>query len=573
MRIKNLNFLRTALVLFLAVFLLIPFFRASADTTTNTAVTEDTSGVVQVKVVYVDDTGVEYPILAGTGFLINEETVITCDHVIKLDPQTLSEVAARFGMKEKEVRARLAIQISVLRDVTIPATLQTESAELDFAVLHIESTLYDRKYLKFRPSSTVEQTETVYALGFPGEIQYFQDVNTYTSEDVTITNGQVNKVTRIGNVDYIQHSAKLTPGNSGGPLVDSNGYVIGICQGATSSAGGFDTDYSYTIAIDQVTATLDALGIEYQTNETPTEDTEEPENGDSKDLPDEGSAKDDDADKAVDKTELQNAIDSVKALNSEDYSIESWTALQNVLDEATALVKDDSATQEQVDSIAARLETASETLVPETSFNFLVWIIAGAAVAVLIVIFLVILIVSLIVSKNKKAKAKPVAGGYNPAGMNAANVPGGFAAAPSKPQSNFSQFSGSGAGETSVLNAGAGETTLLSSGSGETTLLSSDLSFGSLTRKKTGENIRITKDGFIIGKELSKVDYCISDNTSISRTHAKFTCRGGLTYITDMRATNGTFINNVRLQPNQEAPLNNGDRLALSDEEFIFHIN
>ncbi len=571
MRTKNLKFLRTALVLFLAVFLLIPSLRVSADTTTNTAVTEDTSGVVQVKVVYVDDTGVQYPILAGTGFLINEETVITCDHVIKLDPQTLSDIAARFDMKEKEVRSRLAIQISVLRDVTIPATLQTESAELDFAVLHIESTLYDRKYLKFRPSSTVEQTEAVYALGFPGEIQYFQDVNTYTSEDVTITNGQVNKVTKIGNVDYIQHSAKLTPGNSGGPLVDSNGYVIGVCQGATSGNSGFDADYSYTIAIDQVTATLDALGIEYQTNEDASSGENSSEEG-SNETNNSDADKNTADDEAVDKTQLEDAIDSVKALNAEDYSVESWTALQNVLDEAAALAKDESATQEQVDSIAARLESASATLVPESSFNFLVWIIAGSAVAVLIVIFLVILIVSLIVSKNKKAKAKPVAGGYNPAGMNSANTPGGFAAAPSKPQTNFAQFSGGGAGETSVLNAGAGETTLLNSGSGETTLLSSDLSYGSLTRKKTGENIKITKDGFIIGKELSKVDYCISDNTSISRTHAKFTCRGGLTYVTDMRATNGTFINNVRLQPNQEAPLNNGDRLALSDEEFIFYI-
>lgn len=53
------------------------------------------------------------------------------------------------------------------------------------------------------------QTESVYALGFPGEVQYFQDFNTYNSDDVTIANGLVNKVTTIGSVNYIQSSASL----------------------------------------------------------------------------------------------------------------------------------------------------------------------------------------------------------------------------------------------------------------------------------------------------------------------------------------------------------------------------
>ena len=88
--------------------------------------------------------------------------------------------------------------------------------------------------------------------------------------------------------------------------------------------------------------------------------------------------------------------------------------------------------------------------------------------------------------------------------------------------------------------------------------------------QKTGEKIKINSDNFVIGKELSRVNYCVSDNTSISRTHVRFTNKGGITYVTDLKTTNGTFLNNVKLQPNQETALNPGDKLSLSDEEFTF---
>jgi len=64
--------------------------------------------------------------------------------------------------------------------------------------------------------------EQIYAIGNPlGELPY------------TVTQGIVSGLNRtmpnnMGKFGYVQSSAAISPGNSGGPLVDSNGEVIGI---------------------------------------------------------------------------------------------------------------------------------------------------------------------------------------------------------------------------------------------------------------------------------------------------------------------------------------------------------
>ena len=201
---------------------------AFAETTTNQAVMNDTSGVVQIKLVYIDPNNhTEFNIQSGTGFLINDSTVITCNHVVTMSAETLAQAAEAFGADANVVQNNCKIQISVLRDLTIDATVKNSSAEMDYAILNLSSQLYDRTYLPIRESSSVQQTEEAFALGFPGEVVFFQDVNTYTSDDVTITSGRVNKLNTVGGVDYIQTSTRITSGNSGCPLVDANGAVIG----------------------------------------------------------------------------------------------------------------------------------------------------------------------------------------------------------------------------------------------------------------------------------------------------------------------------------------------------------
>lgn len=68
----------------------------------------------------------------------------------------------------------------------------------------------------------------VYAAGFPGATEY------------TLTDGIISKDAGQGDTSWasvqsvIEHTAKINPGSSGGPLVDENGFLVGINFGSNS---------------------------------------------------------------------------------------------------------------------------------------------------------------------------------------------------------------------------------------------------------------------------------------------------------------------------------------------------
>ena len=124
--------------------------------------------------------------------------------------------------------------------------------------------------------------------------------------------------------------------------------------------------------------------------------------------------------------------------------------------------------------------------------------------------------------------------------------------------------------EYMMASEGVGETTLLNAAGGETTVLH-NAEFAYLLRKDTGERILINTQPFLIGKEQRKVNYCIRDNTSVSRCHAKISKQGWQYYIEDQNSTNGTYVEGKALHPYQETALSDNVTIRLSDEVFEFH--
>ncbi len=108
----------------------------------------------------------------------------------------------------------------------------------------------------------------------------------------------------------------------------------------------------------------------------------------------------------------------------------------------------------------------------------------------------------------------------------------------------------------------------------ETTVLSGQmvndgmLQIVRLIRERTKETICINKPSFWIGKEAGKVDYCITDNTAVSRRHALFTIRDNVCYVQDNHSTNRVFVNGHVLEPGVDVPVSDGDRVRMGDEEF-----
>lgn len=138
------------------------------------------------------------------------------------------------------------------------------------------------------------------------------------------------------------------------------------------------------------------------------------------------------------------------------------------------------------------------------------------------------------------------------------------------PYSGFSSGGGSPAnfGETTVLSSpSAGETTVLTAG-----MQQEDALQPYLFRQKNGEKIAINRPVFRIGKEPSFVDYLISDNGAVSRSHANFIIRDGMCYVADTNSTNHTYVNGVMIPSNVETALKDGDLVRLANEEFQFRI-
>lgn len=120
-------------------------------------------------------------------------------------------------------------------------------------------------------------------------------------------------------------------------------------------------------------------------------------------------------------------------------------------------------------------------------------------------------------------------------------------------------------GETTVLGVGseAGETTVL--GASQAQIIKPYL-----FRIKNNERIELNKPVFRIGKERSYVDYFVSDNTAVSRSHANIINKDNEFYIVDTNSTNHTYVNGSMIQSNVETKIEHGTKIRLANEDFEF---
>lgn len=94
--------------------------------------------------------------------------------------------------------------------------------------------------------------------------------------------------------------------------------------------------------------------------------------------------------------------------------------------------------------------------------------------------------------------------------------------------------------------------------------------FHTLYRISNDESIPINKPVYRLGKEKSYVDYFVTNNAAVSRSHADLVLRGNKCFVMDLNSKNHTYINDEMIPANCEVELHDGDRLRLGNEEFIF---
>ncbi len=162
------------------------------------------------------------------------------------------------------------------------------SEDYDYAVIKAVSKVEGRVALPLASSAENSKVaETVYALGYPGVsdevttssnlestdlvgtvgdevVPLYAITGKYSStiDDITVTTGAVSRFTTMAsenNVKIVQHDATINEGNSGGPLVNSKGQVIGVNTYNTDASESLN----YAVEIDYITDTLKDLGISY----------------------------------------------------------------------------------------------------------------------------------------------------------------------------------------------------------------------------------------------------------------------------------------------------------------------
>lgn len=118
------------------------------------------------------------------------------------------------------------------------ANVVAKDERFDLAVLKTTATIHEKPVIL---STDATRGSAVYAVGFPGDAEYLSDSALRTSQEATITDGVISAIRTAQivsggpSVGIIQTNASINHGNSGGPLFDQNGFVVGVNTYGVSS--------------------------------------------------------------------------------------------------------------------------------------------------------------------------------------------------------------------------------------------------------------------------------------------------------------------------------------------------
>lgn len=204
----------------LSVVFAICFIFISASTVSADSIPEEVLSQID-KVFYVE-TQDRKSIASGTAFLIanNDDGsfLLTNYHVVELN---IDNVVVWTGSGQ-----------------VTQANVVAKDELFDLAVLKTTATIHEKPVIL---STDATRGSAVYAVGFPGDAEYLSDSALRTSQEATITDGVISAIRTAQivsggpSVGIIQTNASINHGNSGGPLFDQNGFVIGVNTYGVSS--------------------------------------------------------------------------------------------------------------------------------------------------------------------------------------------------------------------------------------------------------------------------------------------------------------------------------------------------
>jgi S1-C subfamily serine protease len=177
------------------------------------------------------------PVASGTGIVVDSEGHVLTNHHVIRDCQEM-----RVGERER-------IDVAAIDSNADLALLKLRTPRATFAT--------------FRDGNSARPGEEVVVLGYP--------LYGLLSADVIVTTGSINALAGIRNDrSQIQISAPTQPGNSGGPVLDSSGNLVGIVVSGLDAAkiasviGVIPENVNFAISEATARRFLDAEHVHYR---------------------------------------------------------------------------------------------------------------------------------------------------------------------------------------------------------------------------------------------------------------------------------------------------------------------
>jgi S1-C subfamily serine protease len=197
---------------------------------------KDSPGVVDITATVTSNDpfgGVRSAESEGTGFVLDKQgDIVTSAHVVS---------------------GASSITVKFKNGTTARATLVGSDASTDIAVIHVSVSAAKLTPLTLANSSKVKVGDPVVAIGSP-----FGFPQSITSGIVSALGRRIEAPNGATIAKAIQTDAALNSGNSGGPLLNADGEVIGVNAQIASQSGGSD-GVGFAVASNTVKASVAAI--------------------------------------------------------------------------------------------------------------------------------------------------------------------------------------------------------------------------------------------------------------------------------------------------------------------------
>lgn len=229
--------MRSLILLLAALLGALPSLPARAEQADITAAARSV-----VRIVIINQDGGQLSLIGhGSGVAIGPNRILTNAHVVAA---TQDNEALRIGIVPSEGKGGWFARAVALSPGNDLALLElTEPGSLPAATLY---------------TGPVSDGEDVYAVGYPGNVDIAQgfDIGDMVSPSVPVkTRGSLSTGRSSKQFDTLLHTAPISAGNSGGPLLDNCGRVIGINSFGTVSQDA-DSEFYFAASMREISRFL-----------------------------------------------------------------------------------------------------------------------------------------------------------------------------------------------------------------------------------------------------------------------------------------------------------------------------